>query len=259
MPLITPIPAFDDNYIWLIRDPGGDVAAVVDPGDEDPVLETLKREGLTLGAILITHKHGDHVGGVMDLRRAFPDAPVYGPAGEPIRGITYPLKAGDLVRPPGIDVEYRVMDVPGHTEGHIAYHGAGELFCGDTLFAAGCGRVFSGTHRQLHDSLQSIAALPPDTLVYCAHEYTLANLGFARWVEPESSSVINRLRDAEAMRARGEPTVPSSLALELETNPFLRTAERQVVEMAERFAGKRLAPGADVFTAIRTWKDREYD
>ncbi len=259
MPLITPIPAFDDNYIWLIRDPGSDIAVVVDPGDEDPVLETLDREGLTLGAILITHKHGDHVGGVMDLRRAFPDALVYGPAGEPIQGITHPLKTGDLVEPPGIDVEYRVMDVPGHTEGHIAYHGAGALFCGDTLFAAGCGRVFSGTHRQLHDSLQAIAALPPDTRVYCAHEYTLANLGFARWVEPESQGVLNRLREAEAMRARGEPTVPSSLGLELETNPFLRTAEPQIVKMAERFAGRQLASGADIFTAIRTWKDKEYD
>ena len=255
MPLITPIPAFDDNYIWLIRDPGSDIAAVVDPGDEDPVLETLDREGLTLGAILITHKHGDHVGGVMDLRRAFPNALVYGPAGEPIQGITHPLKTGDLVKPHGIDVEYRVMDVPGHTEGHIAYHGAGALFCGDTLFAAGCGRVFSGTHRQLHDSLQAIAALPPDTRVYCAHEYTIANLSFAREVEPYNQELERRLEKALAARTKGHPTVPSTIAEELETNPFLRCGQSAVIAAAENKSGLDVPTEVDVFTIIRSWKD----
>ncbi|MCP3868473.1 MAG: hydroxyacylglutathione hydrolase [Gammaproteobacteria bacterium] len=259
MAVITPIPAFEDNYIWMISDPGGTTAAVVDPGDEDPVLEALEHAGLSLGAILVTHKHGDHVGGVMALREAFPDCEVYGPAGEPIRGLTRTLESGDRVMPPGIDVSYRVMLVPGHTEGHIAYFGDNILFCGDTLFAAGCGRVFSGTHAQLHDSLQLISGLPADTLVYCAHEYTLANIGFARWVEPDSPAVQARLEAAEAMRARDEPTVPSLLSLELETNPFLRTAEPVVIRAAEKYTGKALSGGADVFAAVRNWKDREYD
>ncbi|MEJ2529933.1 MAG: hydroxyacylglutathione hydrolase [Gammaproteobacteria bacterium] len=256
---IRPILAFDDNYIWLLQNDDQLKVAVVDPGDETPVLALLRREGLELGAILITHKHGDHTGGVDDLLQVWPNADVFGPANEPIRSITRRVSGGDMVKLDWLETEFEVMDVPGHTEGHVAYYGAEVLFCGDTMFAAGCGRVFSGTHEQLHASLQKIAALPPETKIYCAHEYTMANLGFAKWVEPDSTLVQARFAKASELRARGEPTVPSLLREELETNPFLRVGEPNVIAAAEGYAGHKLAAGAEVFTAIRNWKDREYD
>jgi len=256
---ITPISAFDDNYIWLLQEPGNATVAVVDPGDEAPVLARLSRDDLTLGAILITHKHSDHVGGVAELKAAFPQALVIGPAGEPIRHIDQTVSEGDRVSLPGMSARFEVMEVPGHTEGHVAYFGEGVLFCGDTLFAGGCGRVFSGTHEQLHDSLQRIAGLPADTLLYCAHEYTQANLGFAKWVEPDNAELIARDAACQQSRARGEPTVPSRLSLELATNPFMRTGVDTVIAAAQAYAGRDLKSGAEVFTAVRTWKDREYD
>jgi hydroxyacylglutathione hydrolase len=259
---VRPIPAFDDNYIWLLTRSGHDGCAVVDPGDEDPVIERLQAEGLHLDAILITHKHGDHVGGIQGLKSVWPEAVVYGPAGEPIRMLERRLHDGDRVELAGLDVGFQVIDVPGHTEGHIAYYsddGEGVLFCGDTLFAAGCGRVFSGTFEQLSDSLQRIARLPRATRAYCAHEYTLANLGFAAWVEPESAALSARIERARARRDRGEPTVPSTLAEELATNPFMRTDQPAVVSAATTWAGHPLNSRAEVFTALRRWKDRDYD
>ncbi len=256
---VTPIPAFDDNYIWCLTSADSGAAVVVDPGDADPVLEYLSDNGLVLSAILVTHKHGDHVGGVRELLEAFPGIPVYGPRNEPISSLTVRLGAGDAVDLAGIGAQFEVMDVPGHTEGHIAYFGHGMLFCGDTLFAAGCGRVFSGTHEQLHHSLMAIASLPGDTLVYCAHEYTLANLGFAKWVEPDSEVLAKRIHNDSEQRKAGKPTVPSLLSLEKATNPFLRTAEANVIAAAEKYAGRELPEAADVFTAVRNWKDREYD
>jgi len=258
---ISPIRAFADNYIWSLRKPGGRLAAVVDPGDEAPVLAFLAREGLELGAILVTHHHADHTGGVRDLLAAFPGAPVFGPAGERIPAMSRPLREGDIVRLEGIDAQFTVWDVPGHTAGHIAYYEADArvLFCGDTLFAAGCGRVFGGTLHDLHASLQRIAGLPTDTLLYCAHEYTLDNLGFAQWVEPDNPDLPRREASERARRSRGEPTVPSALRLELATNPFLRVAREEVRQAAERYAGRALASDQEVFAVIRTWKDREYD
>jgi hydroxyacylglutathione hydrolase len=257
--IVTPIPAFDDNYIWCLTAEGSDRAVVVDPGDDDPVREYLQRNGLKLAAILVTHKHGDHTGGIRALLHDWPGIPVYGPMNEPIRTLTARVEEGDLVEIPEIGASFDVLDVPGHTEGHVAYYGQGALFCGDTLFAAGCGRVFSGTHEQLHDSLEKIAALPPDTRLYCAHEYTLDNLGFAEWVEPDSMAIHQRILRDRAKRDRNEPTVPSLLREELQTNPFLRSDVPEVVAAAERYAGRHLESGADIFTAIRSWKDREYD
>jgi hydroxyacylglutathione hydrolase len=256
---IRPIPAFEDNYIWLLTRPGYAGCAVVDPGDEDPVIERLQAEGLKLETILITHKHGDHVGGVRGLKAVWPQATVYGPAGEPIKTLEHRLRDGDRVTPGGLGVTFEVLDVPGHTEGHIAYYGDGVLFCGDTLFAGGCGRVFSGTFEQLSDSLIRIAQLPRDTRVYCAHEYTLANLGFAAWVEPDSPALAERLARDQADRERDQPTLPSRLGDELATNPFLRTDQADVIAAAVGWAGRPLGDRAAVFRALRTWKDKEYD
>ncbi|MCU0765944.1 MAG: hydroxyacylglutathione hydrolase [Gammaproteobacteria bacterium] len=256
---IEPIRAFDDNYIWLLRQPGATACAVVDPGDEDPVLERLAADRLFLAAILVTHKHGDHVGGVAALKGRFPDAVVYGPAGEPIPRRDVAVRDGDLVDVAALGARFAVLGVPGHTEDHVAYLTDGALFCGDTLFAAGCGRVFSGTFEQLHASLQRLAILPEETAVYCAHEYTEANLGFAEWVEPSSAAIQARLAEVRALRERDAPTVPSRIGIERATNPFLRVAEPAVVAAAERWAGHRLGDGARVFRALRTWKDRDYD
>lgn len=258
---IEPIPAFDDNYIWLLRDDAGadPRVAVVDPGDAEPVVERLRGEGLVLAGILLTHHHFDHQGGVDDLRGIWPDALVSAPEDPRIGGATLRVADGAQVRVPGLDTDFRVLEVPGHTSTHIAYLADGALFCGDTLFAAGCGRVFDGTFEQLAASLRRIASLPPETRCYCAHEYTLANLGFAEWVEPNSPALAERFAEARALRAAGEPTVPSTLAEELATNPFLRTAEPSVVAAAEAFAGRSLQNETAVFTALRQWKDSRYD
>jgi hydroxyacylglutathione hydrolase len=256
---IDPIPALNDNYVWLLREPGGTVATLVDPGETIGVMKVLARLKLSLGAILVTHHHGDHTGGIRSLKQLYPEAVVYGPARESVAGVTHPVKEGDTLTLPGTDARFQVLDVPGHTAGHVAYYGEGALFCGDTLFAAGCGRVFDGTMAELAASLERIVGLPAETLIYCAHEYTLDNLGFAQWVEPESEAVRQRLADAQQLRGQYRPTVPSSLALERETNPFLRTHLPAVIAMAERQAGRSLGSSAEVFEVLRSWKDREYD
>ncbi|TVQ83911.1 MAG: hydroxyacylglutathione hydrolase [Chromatiaceae bacterium] len=256
---IEPIPAFDDNYIWLLQEPPGSGVAVVDPGDADPVIETLRARGLDLTAVLVTHHHQDHIGGLDELRQVWPDLLITGPADRRIRALTRVVGEGEQVRLPGFTTDFQVMAVPGHTASHIAYLGDANLFCGDTLFAAGCGRVFDGTFAQLAASLRRIAALPATTLCYCAHEYTLANLGFARWVEPDSPALLDRSAAAARQRRAGQPTVPSTLALELATNPFLRTSEPAVIAAAADFAGHPLADPTAVFTALRRWKDERYD
>ena len=256
---IIPIPAFEDNYIWMVGDQTTGCFAAVDPGDEGPVLDWLQDQGAELSAIFLTHHHYDHIGGVLELTKVYPDIPVYGPVKNQIKGMNSPVRQGDRVPLPGLDAVLEVMEVPGHTAGHIAYFGEGVLFCGDTLFAAGCGRVFDGTFEQLADSLKRIAALPGDTRVYCAHEYTLANLGFAAWVEPQSESLKQRLQLDQARRDNNEPTLPSTLGLELATNPFLRTNQADVIAAASTYAGHPLRDHREVFRALREWKDREYD
>jgi hydroxyacylglutathione hydrolase len=249
---IIPLPAFRDNYIWLLR--RGPYAAVVDPGDADPVLDYLARNELALIAILNTHHHGDHVGGNQDLLGQF-DVPVYGPRQESIPGLTQGVGEGDAVRLPEIGLEFRVIDVPGHTAGHVAYYRPNSLFCGDTLFGCGCGRLFEGTPEQMHRSLQKLAALPGDTGVYCAHEYTLSNIRFAKAVEPHNADLLHREEEAIAQLARHLPTVPSSIESELRTNPFLRASQPAVRDAAEHHVRHALTTEVQVFAALREWKN----
>ncbi len=262
---VIPVPAFNDNYIWLIR--RGDDVVVVDPGDAVPVEAALADRGLTLRAILLTHHHADHVGGVPALlaARAGQAIDVHGPRNDGIPTVTHPLVEGDRFSIDVIGLRFDVLDVPGHTRGHIAFVArdiatagfgtAAMLFCGDTLFAAGCGRLFEGTAAQMHASLTKLAALPSSTTVYGAHEYTLSNLRFARAVEPHSAALAARIVDAEAMRSRGEPTLPSTIALERATNPFLRVDQPDVRRAADaQQAGASSSPVA-TFAALRTWKD----
>lgn len=248
---IIRIPAFKDNYIWLLRK--GAAAAVVDPGDAGPVLDVLDRQGLTLTAILITHHHADHQGGVAGLLARHP-APVFGPAHESITALSRPLHGGETIALPELGCAFAVIAVPGHTLGHLAYHGAGCLFCGDTLFTAGCGRVFEGSMAQMLASLERLAALPEQTAVYCAHEYTQANLRFALAADPGNPLLQQRASEVAAVRAQGGATVPSTLALEKATNPFLRCGEPALVAAAGSRGTQANDPLA-VFTALREWKN----
>ena len=224
---VTPLPAFTDNYLWLVV--RGREAVVVDPGDAAPVLSALERFDLQLSAILVTHHHGDHVGGVLELK-ARTGATVFGPAHEEIAGVDRRLHGGDQFEVLG--VHFQVLDVPGHTAGHVAYFAGDEapplLFCGDTLFGCGCGRLFEGTPAQMLASLDTLAALPPSSRVYCAHEYTLSNIRFSLTVDPDNKALQERATCEEATRRRGEPTIPSTIGLELATNPFLRVDAPEV-------------------------------
>ncbi|MBT8058807.1 MAG: hydroxyacylglutathione hydrolase [Gammaproteobacteria bacterium] len=249
---VTAIPAFTDNYIWLVS-AGGDECAVVDPGDAEPVLQVLAREHLTLRHILLTHHHADHTGGVSRLVRET-SAQVTGPADQRIARVDRTVVEGDTVSLPELELAFEVIEVPGHTASHIAFFGHGSLFCGDTLFSVGCGRLFEGTPEQMQSSLDKLAALPPETRVFCAHEYTLSNCDFARAVEPENAELARRASEVEASRAVGRCTVPSRLGEELAVNPFLRTRQPPVVSAAqERQPG--VSAGAETLGVIRRWKD----
>jgi hydroxyacylglutathione hydrolase len=250
---VVPVRALKDNYVWMLR--AGKSAAAVDPGESAPVLEYLDANGLSLVSILLTHHHKDHVGGVPGLLERFA-VPVIGPKNEPIANLTRAVSEGDRVEVPGIGACFDVLDVPGHTRAHIAYYGGGTLFCGDTLFACGCGRLFEGTPEQMFASLQKLVSLPDDTLVYCAHEYTLANIQFAQAVEPESAALAERASADAELRARNRPTVPSTLGREKSTNPFLRCTEPAVIESANKYLGSRIGHPVQVFAALRDWKNR---
>ena len=249
---IVPVCAFTDNYIWVIHDQHH--AAVVDPGDAAPVLNFLQQKKLKLIAILNTHHHNDHVGGNSTLLQKFP-VPVYGPESESISTVTHRLKEGNNIYLAELSLGFSVLDIPGHTVGHIAYYGANSLFCGDTLFACGCGRLFEGTAQQMYISLNKLARLPDTTAVYCGHEYTLANINFAKLVEPGNKVLAQLNISAEKQRKSDLPTLPSTIVMEKACNPFLRCNEPEVIHNASNYIGKSLTDPISVFTAIREWKN----
>lgn len=253
---ITAIPALQDNYIWAIHDDRH--AVVVDPGEPEPVLAFLKAHGLGLNAILCTHRHADHIGGIAELREVY-NVPVYGRRHPKNPHITDDLREGDRVRLAAPGIDFDIIEIPGHLDDHIAFIAPDILFCGDVLFGGGCGRNFEGSLAQLHHSLQRLAQLPDSTRVYCAHEYTAANLRFALTCEPDNPALQQRIAATQQLRAANRSTLPSTIALEKATNPFLRCTQPQIIRTLQQRGltgtSKRGGSELDIFTALRKWKN----
>lgn len=253
---IIPLRAFQDNYIWALHSPEYSSLTVVDPGDPSPVLSYLNKNNLTLSAILVTHHHHDHTGGIRELCKIFPKIKVYGPGNEAIKEITQTVKENDLISFYEDTLRFKILEIPGHTKGHVAYYNDKIIFCGDTLFSCGCGRLFEGTVIQLYSSLQKINQLEGSTLIYCAHEYTLANLKFAKLVDPNNMAIQQRTEIVLAQQERGEPSIPVTLQIERETNPFLRCHTATIKKAVENNFKTSFTTPLDVFRALRHWKDQ---
>lgn len=252
---IVPIPILRDNYVWVIIDGINRTAILFDPGEAAPIEAFLEEHRLRLFAILITHHHWDHVNGLLALKSKYA-VPVFGPANDAVDGVTSYLKEGDQVTIEEFPITFRVLDIPCHTRGHIAYVGAGGVFCGDTLFSAGCGRLFEGTAEQMFNSLAKLAALPDDTKVYCAHEYTLNNLRFAETVEPGNSAIADYREQVKKLLDTTNVSLPSNIKTEKAVNPFLRCTSLKVRKSAEKHVGHALDNAVDVFQVLRDWKDK---
>lgn len=251
---IEPIPAFTDNYIWLLHR-GGPKAVVVDPGDAAPVLRELDQRSMTLEAILVTHHHWDHAGGVPELLKRWPEATVFGPRDDRLGDWNRSLEEGQHAGIPALDLDFSVLDVPAHTRTHIAFYGHGCLFSGDTLFSMGCGRLFEGTPEDMQGAMEKFARLPAETKVYCGHEYTRDNCRFALAVEPDNPALQAYAAQVREVREKGLPSLPSTLATELAANPFMRTKSDSVVAAA-RQQDQNAGAGAETMAVIRAWKDR---
>jgi hydroxyacylglutathione hydrolase len=254
--IVRPVRALSDNYIWLIESPAEPSQVVaVDPGEAEPVIDYLKRRNLKLAAILLTHHHPDHIGGVPDLLR-LGKVPVIGPDDARIASKTRTVRDGERCELPELGLGFEILQVPGHTVSHIAFCGHGALFCGDTLFSAGCGRMFEGNPEQMNASLNRLRDLPPETQVFCGHEYTAANLRFALTVEPANGATLDYQQSVNRIRAAGDPSLPSTVSLEIKVTPFLRCDKPSVRLAAEAHAGKPLAQPFEVFGVLRAWKDQ---
>lgn len=255
--IVKSLPAFKDNYIWLIVNAGNRECLAIDPGDATTVRQTLEREQLVLKWILVTHHHPDHTGGIAELRQWYPETSVYAPALEAISGTTQPLAGGEILTP-WPEMEIQVLSTPGHTRGHLSYYcpALHWLFCGDTLFSAGCGRLFDGTMDQLFSSLNRIRSLPEDTQIFCAHEYTEANVRFALTVDPDNPELLEFADFVTQRRVSLQPTVPTLLAREKRVNPFLRWDDSSVISFAQRADPTCENSPVSTFAALRRSKDR---
>lgn len=251
---IIPIPAFQDNYIWMIIHPNQPLATVVDPGDASVVDQALQEHNLKLNAILITHHHWDHTDGARELRQHY-DAPIYGPQHDSLADIDHILNDTQQITLNQMELTFEVLAIPGHTLSHIAFYGQGWLFCGDTLFSAGCGRLFEGTPEQMLGSLNRLSNLPKETQVYCGHEYTLQNLKFALTVLPKDVPTKQKLAQVKTLRANDKPSLPSTIGEELTFNPFLRCNQVEIKNAVTGFSKKSLANQTEIFATLREWKD----
>ena len=251
---VEPITVFKDNYVWCLINEATQRCIVVDPGEAKPVLAFIKCLKLTLEAVFITHHHWDHTNGLKGLLQ-HQGVPVYGPAKEKIIAVTELVEDNDKIKLPGWPGTFEVIAIPGHTLGHIAYYAAPMLFCGDTLFSSGCGRLFEGTPDQMLASLDRLARLPDETEIYCGHEYTLNNLNFAQTVEPGNAFIKERLEQVRLLRQKNLPSLPTQLAIERQVNPFLRCDNSGIRDKIEKHWGRKLDSRLDIFTYLRQWKN----